>query len=349
MPWSLRLASLIYHTTWLCLSVPLIFLTIYNALWGASITSVLERVSGIIFSSFILTLGIVYLINAVKENRATQFLRKWYLFHSSQLKCDVDVKTKYYIRVRAVLIIITISHFIFSLIMIVASSLIMHWSAACESDMFPTYRPSNFLLGTVCVVHTLISISSGISVSLTICYIAFIAITLAEQFGKLHGIICNLSSPPCGDIDAWEQVRFRHDALVSLVCLHGQLSTMLLGLILVGYVGFLCSNLYYVIVVEAGVFGIINVTISISILLAIIAPSYILENEVSPLFIPLNDDKYDKYINIVDLNMPCSHILLCCMYISISAHGYHNNPHLCVWWRGGTIPYWTENTIVYSA
>ena len=308
MPWSLRLASLIYHTTWLCLSAPLIVFTIYNAQWGTSVTSVLERISGIIFISFLLTLGIAYLINAVKENRANQFLRKWYLFRSSQLNYDVDTKTKCYRRVRAVLIISAITHFIIYGIIIVLSSLITHWSAACESDIFPTYRPSNPLLDSVCAIYVLMTISSGISVSLTICYVALITITLAEEFGKLHGVICNLSSPPCGDIEAWEEVRFRHDALVSLVCLHGQLCTMLLGCILVGHVGFLCFNLYYVLAVEAGGIGIINVAISISVLWAIITPSCILENEVSPLFTPLNDDMYDNYIDIVDLNMPCSHI-----------------------------------------
>ena len=283
MPRPLRLASLIYHTTWLCLSAPLLFFVIYNAQWGTSITNVLERVCGIIFNSFILTLGIGYMLNTVKEKRATEFLTKWYLFNSSELNRDVDTKTKFYRRVRAVLITNTISHLTLYVTIVVLSSLNMRWSMPCESNIFPSYKPPNLLLNSVCAIYILMSIFSAISVSLTICYVALITITLAKEFGKLYGVICNLSVPPCGDIDAWEEVRFRHEALVSLVCLHGQLSTMLLGPILVGYVGFLCFNLYYVLVVEASVLGIISVTISISVLWAIITPSYILENEVSPL------------------------------------------------------------------
>ena len=97
---------------------------------------------------------------------------------------------------------------------------------------------------------------------------------------KLYKVICQYQSSQCIRISAWEQVRFHHEALISLACLHGQLSTMLLGPILVGNVVFVCFNLYYVLTVHAGVLGVINVIVATTILSIIIGSSSILENEV---------------------------------------------------------------------
>ena len=92
----------------------------------------------------------------------------------------------------------------------------------------------------------------------------------------------------------WEQIRFHHEALVSLVCLHSQLSSMLLGLILVGNVVNLCFALYYFFAVQAGVLGVLTCTKGIVVLLTIIASSSILEKEVRKNFI-----KHDEKIALI--------------------------------------------------
>ena len=77
LPLPLRLASLIHHAAWLCLSAPLLFLYIYSIHWERSITLIVEQVGMIIINSCILSLGTTYMVNALKRNRTTKFLRIW--------------------------------------------------------------------------------------------------------------------------------------------------------------------------------------------------------------------------------------------------------------------------------
>ena len=133
----------------------------------------------------------------------------------------------------------------------------------------------------ICVFYVVMANFSTISVSLTSCLFALVTMTLAVEFDKLYQVISNLTSSGGVDMDVWEQVRFRHAALVSLVRLHDQLSTMLLGPIITGHVIYLCLGLYYIFIVHMAVLDVFNIAMSLAVLWAIIMPSDVLENMVS--------------------------------------------------------------------
>ena len=159
------------------------------------------------------------------------------------------------------------------------------WLKEYES-LFPLLNGSPWLLRVVSTIFVIISNVSVFSMSLTAGLFALVTLNLAEEFDKLYRIICNLAFSTRVGMVVWEQVRFRHEALVSLLCLHDQLFTMLLGPILVGYVGYLILNLYGILMVEAHVLGMINIIISVSMLGSIITPANILENTVRETHIP---------------------------------------------------------------
>ena len=122
------------------------------------------------------------------------------------------------------------------------------WKSSSCHFLFPSLTQPWFLK-TICVFYVILAHCSTISVSLTTCLFALVTINLAEEFHKLYHVCRKLTSSYVVGMDMWEQVRFRHEALVSLVCLQGQMSTMLLGLILIGFVIYLYFGLYFVLVV----------------------------------------------------------------------------------------------------
>ena len=269
-----------YHAAFLCLFTPVLFLYIYNIKWDKSIDKLVEQGSMILFVSYAIPLGIVYMVNTLKANNAAKFIQKWHLFWSDNTIYDEDVKINPMKRARVGFVFNTISQIILSMVLSARYYPIMDWSKECESHFASLYG-SPWLLNVVCALFAIMGDFSSISVSLTTCFYALVSINLAEEFDKLHRVIYKLASSPRTDMDVWEQVRFRHEALVSLVYLHDQLSTMLLGPILVGYVGYLGFNVYQIFVVEASLVCIINVIITISALGAMITTSNILDNKVS--------------------------------------------------------------------
>ena len=284
LPRCLRITSLVYHAAWLCISAPLIVLYISQIKWEASINSIAELVSIIIYNSYLVTLGTANMINALKANRTTAFLKKWYLLSSNKATSWKNIPSTRYRRVRASLIIICIGPMSFDAIVVVRHVLQAGWSV-CETDMFPSFNTSQHLAKAMCVIYHSFGYISSVSVILSVCHFALVTLTLAEEFDKLYHVICDHLSSKCTGISAWEQVRFHHEALISLVCLHGQLSTMLLGLILVGNVVYVCFNLYYILAVHVGVLGVFSVIFAIATLLTIIVPSGNLENEVRIMFL----------------------------------------------------------------
>ena len=270
----------------MCLSAPLLFLYIYNTKWGTSFNSIVESVSIIIYTSFTLTLGIAYMINALKSNRTSMFLKKWRLFCSDRALCDGDVKTKGFWRVETALVVSTLIQVFLVLVNIVQSFTVSHWSVC--PFLFPSLTQP-LLLKSICVFYLVMANFSTISVSLTTCLFALVTITLAVEFDKLYQVICNLTSSSGGGMDVWEQVRFRHESLVSLVRLHGQLSAMLLGPIFIGHVMYLCFKLYYVLMVHMAALDVINIAMSIAVFWAIIMPSGVLKNMVSEICTPSNN------------------------------------------------------------
>ena len=66
---------------------------------------------------------------------------------------------------------------------------------------------------------------------------------------------------------------------------HYDVSVMLLGLILVGNAVFLYFTLYYILAINAWILGVLNASVAIVVLSIIIAPSTLLENEVSKISI----------------------------------------------------------------
>ena len=281
LPRWLRVASLVYHAVWFCSSVPVVVLYIHQIQWRGSLNNILEHVTMVIYLSYLTTLGTGHMFNALKANRTGNFLREWCLFCSDETICCEKENNKRYKRVRAALVITCVSIITWYVTMVVRYFFSFDWSL-CGSVMFPSLKTYNWFLKIVCMYHHLLCYFSTFSVVLTACQFALLTLTLAEEFDKLYGAICidiHVSSTTT-DVNVWEQVRFRHQALVSLVCLHGQLSSMLLGLILVGNVVFLCFNLYYVFMVQLGVVGMITVTLAMVVLSTIIIPSNILEDEV---------------------------------------------------------------------
>ena len=279
LPRFLRIASLVYHVTVLCVSAPVLVLYIYSIRWSTAITSIVERVNIIVYNSSVISLGLVYMINALKANHTSEFLGKWHSFCSDKADGNEVVEIKRFRRIRIALAFSTISHFILCLTITLRLFSIIDFSKQCEI-LFPSLNEP-WLLKVMCAIFMVVSNFSTFSVSLTTCLCAFVTTTLAEEFDNLYQVICKLASSSCPVMAEWKQVRIRHAALVSLVCLYDQLSTMLVGPILVGYAIYLCSTLYYVVVVHAGVIGIINVIIPIAVLWAIITPANILQNMVS--------------------------------------------------------------------
>ena len=281
LPMLLRLASLVYHATMLCVSAPVLILYMYNIKWETSIVNIAEWVTPILANSSVITLGSVYMINALKKNRTKEFLRKWNSFCTCKTEWIGDVDTKRFRKARIAFVLSTVSYAISSLIITAKLSYLTGISNQCEA--FFTVPNEPWLLKVACAMLTVMFNISSFSVSLT-CYFAFVTITFAEEFDKLHQVICNQASCSCPDVGAWEQVRFRHEALVSLVSLHDQLSTMLLGLIVVGNTISLCSSLYYVVVVHTSDINIINVIMLVAVLLGVIIPPIILDKMVSVMF-----------------------------------------------------------------
>ena len=286
LPIFARLASLIYQAAWMCLSAPLLFFHIYNIEWGASFSSTLESMAIVIYNSFTLTLGITYMINALKSNRTSRFCRKWHLFCSDRSFSDGDVKTRRFRGVRVAIVVSTVSQLVLVLASVVQSFSISHWSVC--PFLFPSLQYS-LLLKPICVFYVVMANFSTISVSLTSCLFALVTMTLAVEFDKLYQAFSNLTSSGGVDMDVWEQVRFRHAALVSLVRLHDQLSTMLLGPIITGHVIYLCLGLYYILVIHMAVLDVFNIAMSLAVLWAIIMPSDVLDNMVSEIFITSNN------------------------------------------------------------
>ena len=264
------------------LSAPLSFFYIYNTKWGTSFNSIVESVSIIVYSSFILTLGIAYITNSLNSNLTPKFLNKWRLFCLDRSLYDGDVKTKGFLRIKVVLVVSTILQLIFVLVNVVHTITVTHWSAC--PFLFPSLTQP-LLLKSICVFYLVMASFSTISVSLTTCLFALVTITLAMEFEKLYQVISNLTSSSGVGMAVWEQVRFRHEALVSLVRLHSQLCTMVLGPILVGHVIHMCFKLYYVLIMYMSAIDVGSIAMSIAVLWATIKPSDILENMVSQIFI----------------------------------------------------------------
>ena len=189
-------------------------------------------------------------------------------------------KTNVTKRFRAALVITCIALIVWYVLVVVKTALAVDWST-CGLSLFPSINKFPRLLKVMCVTYHILCYLSAFSVMLTACYFAFLTITLAEEFDNLYRVICIQVSSPSMDIGTWEQVRFRHEALVYLVCLHGQMSSMSLGVILVGNLVYLCFSLYYIFTVNAGIFGVLTAFIAIVVFAIILIPSNMLENEVS--------------------------------------------------------------------
>ena len=101
---------------------------------------------------------------------------------------------------------------------------------------------------------------------------------------KSYHVCRKLTSSSVVGTDMWEQVRFRHDTLVSLVCLQGQMSTMLLGLILIGYVIYLCFQPILCHCCDKNVPEVINIVLPMAVLWGIKIPSIVLENSMSEMY-----------------------------------------------------------------
>ena len=281
LPRCLRVASLVYHAAWFCLSFPVVIVFIHNIQWEQSVANVIEHVGMIIYSSYLLTLGTAHGINALKANRIVKFLKKWCLFRFGETLCHKVENKKRYKIIRIVLLIVYTTLTTWYMVAVVRYFIIFDWYI-CGPTLFPSLSSKpHWLLKAVCMIYHLITYLSASSVILTACHFALVTLTLAEEFDTLYRVICNHVVSPSTDISAWEHVRFRHEALVSLVCLHGQMSSMSLGFLLVGNVVFLCFNLYYFLIVHPAVMGALSLTLAFAVLSTIIAPSNILENEVS--------------------------------------------------------------------
>ena len=280
LPICLRVASLVYHAAWFCLAVPVAVVYIYNIKWETSIESIVQQVSMIIYGSYMVTLGTAHGINTLKTSRSVKFLAKWCLFCSDEAICVVEEKNKRYKRFRAALVIICIVLILWYVLVVVKSAFAVDWST-CGLSLFPSIIKFPWLLKPMCVTYHILCYLSAFTVMLTASYFAFLTLTFAEEFDKLYRVICIHVSSPSADIGTWEQVRFRHEALVSLVCLHGQMSSMSLGVILVGNIVYLCFSLYYIFTENAGIFGVLPALIAIVVFAIILIPSNMLENEVS--------------------------------------------------------------------
>ena len=280
LPRPLRIASLVYHAAWLCMSVPTMVWYMHNLKWGRSVNDIIHHVGLIIYGNYLITSGTLHMINALRPNRTVKILKKWCVFCSDKTVCCVKENNKSYRTFRVSLVIICAALITWYVVAVVQYALVFDWSI-CTSRLFPSLHKSPWLLKAMCVNYHILLYLSAFSVVLTACYFAFFTLTLGEEYNKLYRIICNYASSPSTDIGTREQVRFRHEALFSLVCLHAQLSTMLLGLILVGDVVYLCFTFYYVLTINADILGVLNAIVAIAVLLTIIAPSNMLENEIS--------------------------------------------------------------------
>ena len=207
----LRLASLVYHATVLCVSAPVLILYMYNIKWETSIVIIAERITLILANSSVMTLGSVYMINALKTSRTNEFLRKWHSFCTFKTEWIGDVDTKRFRKARIIFVLSTVSHVMFSLLITVKLSSLIEYSKQCETIFTLPNDPR--LLKVACAIFMVMFNISSFSVSLTTCYFAFVTITFAEEFDKLHQVICNQAPCSCSDIGAWEQMRFRHEAL----------------------------------------------------------------------------------------------------------------------------------------
>ena len=306
LPLSLRLASLIYHAAWLCLSTPLLILYIYSINWEGSITNIVEQVGMIIINSCILSLGTAYMVNALKRNRTSTFVRIWYSFCSEEMINCGEGTSSSCKTVRTILVMSTSLQCIVYVALMVRSIIISDLLAT-GSYLLHSLEATPGVLKVLSVIYMVLISFSVLNVTLTTCHFALVTLTLAEEFDKLYCVICKLVSSACTSIDVWEQVRFRHKTLVSLACLHSRLSTMMLGPIILGYVMYLCFTFYFLLAVYVGVIEVSNVFFAIAMLWAIIAPSHLLENQVSKLFIPSNI-VYD--INATNLKIHLTRIYL---------------------------------------
>ena len=286
LPRPVRLASLIYHAAWLCLSTPLIFLYIYSANWEKSATNLVQQASVIIMNSCIPSLGTIFMVNALKQNRTTKFLRIWNLLCSKNaIRYEGGIVTKCK-RVRTVLLLSTILQCTLYLALMVQSFLNLDL-AAIGSSFLHSLDVSPEVLKVLNVIYIVTISFSAFNNTLITFHFALVTITLAEEFHKLHRVICKLASPSCiSGGDVWEQVRFHHKALVSLVRLHRRLFTMMLGPILIGYMMYLCFSFYFILAAHVRVNDVGNIIFAIAMLWAIIAPSNLLENQVRRIYIP---------------------------------------------------------------
>ena len=280
LPTSIRLTSLIYHAACLCLSIPLFVLYTYGRSWERSVTNIVQQVGMIISNSYILTLGTVFMFNALKRNRTSKFLRNWHLLGLHKTIFFEDGEAKCCTRVRTVLLISTIFQLVSYVTFTVRSFLIADLSTIA-SDLFYSLGISPEVFKVLCGIYIVLTSFSAFNVALTACHFALVTISLADEFDKLYRVICKLLSSSGIGIDVWEQVRFHHKALMSLARLHSRLSTMILGPILIGYVTNLCFTFYFVLVLHVGVTEVSNITFAVVMLWAIIAPSNLLGNRVS--------------------------------------------------------------------
>ena len=206
LPRCLLITSLVCHAAWLCISASLIVIYISQIKWEASINSIAERVSIIIYNSYLVTLGTANMINVLKANRTTAFLKKWSLLFSNKATCWENIKSSCYRRVRAVLVAICIGPLSFDAIVVVRHVLKSGWPV-CETDMFPTFNTSHHLVRAMCVIYHSFGYLSSVSVILSVCHFAVVTLILSQEFHKLYQVICDHLSSKCTGISTWEQVR----------------------------------------------------------------------------------------------------------------------------------------------
>ena len=323
-PICMRVASFVYHAAWLCLSIPVVVVYIHSVKWGRSIDNIVMHLSMIMHSSYLITLGTIYAINTLKADRTLKFLKKWCLFCVYGTICFVEENNKRYRRFQAALLVICAALTTWYVVANVHNVFVYDWSI-CGSTIFLSLNKTPWLLTVMCVNYHILCFLSAISVILTACHFAILTLTFAEEFVKLYRIICNRISSPPTDIRTWEQLRFRYESLVSLVCLHGQLATMLLGIIFLGIVVHLCFSLYHIIRVgHTETLSVLNVVSGIVVFSTIVVPSSVLENEVSAICIKHFQSYYiwrhfaDDAFNCIYLNETFIYSCLC-LYV-------HGNP-----------------------
>ena len=112
----LRLATLVYHAAFLCLSIPVLFLYVYNMESDTSVDSLVEQGTHILLTSSVLLLGIVYMINTLKANRAVKFIGTWHLVSSDKTIYNGNVENMRFKIARSSFVLNTICQLILCVI-----------------------------------------------------------------------------------------------------------------------------------------------------------------------------------------------------------------------------------------